>query len=67
MGKPAPPKDYGFGFDKYQGLIAFLNPKEYRRIQGTELQDPKTNNGDAVGATVTFPLEDALLLVRKGS
>lgn len=37
----------------------------FRRLQGTTLQDPRTNNGEPVGATVTLGPRDALFLARR--
>ena len=42
-----------------------LSPgRQYRRISATASQDTKTNNGQAVGATVTLGERDALFLKR---
>ncbi len=38
--------------------------RTYRRIEGTPAQDPDTNDGRPVGATVTLPPLDALFLQR---
>ena len=47
-------------------LGRLLPGKRYRRLRGSESQDPKTNNGAAVGAKVTLGAKDALFLVRTG-
>ncbi|MFZ5830249.1 MAG: hypothetical protein ACOY3P_09175, partial [Planctomycetota bacterium] len=44
-------------------LGKLLPGRSYRRIAGTEAQDPATNNGQAVAATVELPPGDALFLV----
>jgi len=44
--------------------LARLAPgRSLRRIQGSSRQDPETNNGRPVGATVTLPPKDGLFLV----
>ncbi len=46
--------------------LARLFPgKTFRRLKGSSRQDPKTNNGEPAGATVTLGPKDALFLVRK--
>lgn len=45
--------------------LAKLFPgRKLRRLRGTPAQDRETNNGEAVGETVTLPERDALFLVR---
>jgi hypothetical protein len=52
------------GFESYAFDLAKLLPgKSYRRLRGTEKQDPKTNDGSAVGATLQLPARDGLFLV----
>lgn len=47
---------HGFNLEK-------LAPGErFRRIEGTELQDPKTNNGQPVGEIIELPPKDAIFL-----
>ena len=46
-------------------LDTLLAGRSYRRIQGTEHQDPNTNNGKPVGDAVELPALDALFLVRE--
>lgn len=56
----ANPGDESYTFD----LEKRFPGKKYRRLQATPLQDTETNNGNAVGNTVTLPAKDALFLVR---
>ena len=52
-------------YQPYTFDLQQLSPvREYRRIRGTSTQDPKTNNGRAVGDTVTLGERDALFLIR---
>ena len=46
-------------------LAELLPGRSYRRILGTELQDPVANNGKLVGGSVDLPALDALFLVRE--
>ncbi len=46
-------------------LAELLPGRRYRRIAGTERQDPSTNNGQPVGGTIELPASDALFLVRE--
>lgn len=39
----------------------------FRRIAGTDNQDPATNNGQPLGATLTLAPRDALFVVRNGT
>ncbi|MBM4017806.1 MAG: hypothetical protein FJ288_05670 [Planctomycetes bacterium] len=51
----------------YEFDVAALAPGgKFRRIQGSALQDPKTNDGSAVAGKVTLGPKDALFLVRDG-
>ena len=50
----------------YTFAVNKLFPKaKLRRLQGSADQDPKTNNGSAVGATVTAGSRDALFLMKE--
>jgi len=54
------PRPFVFDLEKlYPG-------RAFRRLQGTELQDTKTNDGSRVGAKVTLAPKDALFLVLRG-
>ncbi len=54
------------GFGPYTFDLAKLLPgRSYRRLQGTEKQDPKTNDGSAAGVTLQLPARDALFLVKE--
>jgi len=56
----ANPSHGSFTFD-----IARLSPgRKYRRLQGTRTQDPKANNGQEVGSTVTLGDREGLFLER---
>ena len=46
-------------------LDKLLPGRRYRRIAGSESQDPQTNNGQPVGATIELPALDALFLIRE--
>jgi hypothetical protein len=46
-------------------LGKLLPGRAFRRIRGTSLQDPKTNDGNDVGGKVTLGPKDALFLVGK--
>ncbi len=54
----ANPSPRPFVFD----LSTLYPGRTFRRLQGTELQDTKTNDGSRVGAKVTLPPKDALFL-----
>jgi hypothetical protein len=59
----ANPADHPYEFD-----LADISPGvRYRRLCGTSLQDPETNNGEAVGDQVELGPRDALFLVRMKS
>ncbi|MFW6161733.1 MAG: hypothetical protein ACODAJ_03135 [Planctomycetota bacterium] len=45
-------------------LAAIFPGQAFRRLQGSPRQDPETNNGEAVGTTLTLGAKDALFLVR---
>jgi len=46
--------------------LARLFPgQRFQRLQGSSRQDPKTNNGEPVGASVTLGSKDALFLVKR--
>ncbi len=45
-------------------LAQLLPGQRFRRLRGTPLQDPQTNNGRPVGDQLTLPARDALFLVR---
>jgi len=47
-------------------LAALVPGRTYRRLRGSAAQDPKTNNGAAVGAKVTLGPKNALFLIRTG-
>jgi hypothetical protein len=50
----------------YRFELADLLPgRSYRRINGTALQDPRTNDGQPVGQTVELGPMDGLFLVRE--
>ena len=54
------------GHHKYTFDLSEISPgKNYRRIEGTQFQDPETNNGKAVGDKITLGKHDALFLVKK--
>lgn len=56
----ANPSDAPFVFD-----LGMLAPgRTYRRLQASTQQDNVTNDGTAVGATVSVPLRDALFLLQ---
>ena len=57
LANPAP---HPFRFE----LGQLLPGRSYRRIPGTEKQDPETNNGQPVGDSVELPPLDALFLLR---
>jgi len=44
-------------------LASLLPGKRYRRLRGSPLQDPQTNNGKPVGPKLTLGPKDALFLV----
>ena len=53
------PRPYTFHLDE-------ISPNsKFRRLKGTALQDPETNNGKPVGGAVELPPKDALFLVRE--
>ncbi|MGE5607289.1 MAG: hypothetical protein ACM3YE_16565 [Bacteroidota bacterium] len=54
----ANPAAHDFTFN----LGELLPGRKLRRIQGTPLQDPKTNNGEPVGRVVTLGAKDGLFL-----
>jgi len=54
----ANPSPNPFEFD----LESLLPGEDFRRIQGTDLQDPVTNNGESVGPQLTLAPLDALFL-----
>jgi len=56
----ANPSARPFTFD----LRALFPNKTWRRIKGTAKQDPGTNNGAAVDASLALPAKDAIFLVR---
>jgi hypothetical protein len=47
-------------------LSALLAGSAFRRLLGSVDQDPVTNNGKPVGATLTIPAIDALTVIREG-
>lgn len=57
----ANPAFHDYTFD----LQNLLPGRKWRRIQGTPLQDPKTNNGAPVEKTVTLGSRDGLFLIRE--
>lgn len=56
----ANPSHRPFAFD-----LSKLSPgRKYRRLRGTQTQDPRTNNGQIAGSTVTLGDQDGLFLER---
>ncbi len=54
------------GHHQYTFDLTEISPeKKYRRIDGTQFQDPETNNGKAVGDKITLGKHDALFLVKE--
>ncbi len=54
------------GLHPYTFDISELSPeRSYRRLRGTERQDPEVNNGWPVGDTITLDWHDCLFLVRE--
>ena len=58
MANPAP-RPHEFDLDK------LFPSKSWRRLRGTSLQDPRTNNGSPVSGKLTLGPKDALFLVRR--
>jgi hypothetical protein len=58
----ANPSTAVFPFD----LASLFPGSTFHRITGTANQDPTTNNGSAVGATVMVPPRDGLFLIKDG-
>jgi len=56
----ANPSLRAFTFD----LAKLLPNRTWRRLRGSPLQDPQTNNGARVAGAVTLGARDALFLVR---
>ena len=48
-------------------LARLLPGRRFRRLRGTSRQDPATNDGSPVGATIALPAKDALFLVKRSA